>query len=106
MQPYATGSVSLGSAEEPYVPDMTHSYRLTEGRLIRYPVKRGRVIGVRGYPSDVRVTQRGLNGVLLGRFNASKAVFAPVLVDHVGEYGKCRPKQSQAGHEPDYSTTI
>ena len=50
--------------------------------------------------------QRGLNGVLLGRFNASKAVFAPVLVDHVGEYGKCRPKQSQAGHEPDYSTTI
>ena len=38
MQPYATGSVSLGSAEEPYDPDMTHSYRLTEGRLIRYPL--------------------------------------------------------------------
>ena len=33
-------SVSLGSAEEPYVPDMTHSYRLTEGRLIRYPLTR------------------------------------------------------------------
>ncbi len=36
MQPYATESVSLGSAEEPYDSDMTHSYRLTEGRLIRY----------------------------------------------------------------------
>ena len=35
--PYATGSVSLGSAEEPYDSDMTQSYRLTEGRLIRYP---------------------------------------------------------------------
>jgi len=40
VQPYATGSVSLGSAEEPYDSDMTHSYRLTEGRLIRYPVTR------------------------------------------------------------------
>jgi len=30
--------VSLGSAEEPYDSDMTHSYRLTEGRLIRYPL--------------------------------------------------------------------
>ena len=40
MQPYATGSVSLGSAEEPYDSDMTHSYRLTEGRLIRYPLTR------------------------------------------------------------------
>ena len=29
--------VSLGSAEGPYDSDMTHSYRLTEGRLIRYP---------------------------------------------------------------------
>ena len=38
MQPYATDAVSLGSAEEPYAPDMTHSYRLTEGRLIRYPL--------------------------------------------------------------------
>jgi len=38
VQPYATGSVSLGSAEEPYDSDMTHSYRLTEGRLIRYPM--------------------------------------------------------------------
>jgi len=38
VQPYAIGSVSLGSAEEPYDSDMTHSYRLTEGRLIRYPV--------------------------------------------------------------------
>jgi len=38
VQPYATGSVSLGSAEEPYDSDMTHSYRLTEGRLIRYPL--------------------------------------------------------------------
>ena len=38
MQSYATGDVSLGSAEEPYVSDMTHSYRLTEGRLIRYPM--------------------------------------------------------------------
>ena len=42
MQPYATGSVSLGSAEESYDPDMTHSYRLTEGRLIRYPLIRYR----------------------------------------------------------------
>ena len=40
MQPYATGSVSLGSAEEPYDSDMTHSYRLTEGQLIRYPLTR------------------------------------------------------------------
>ena len=40
MQPYATDSVSLGSAEEPYDSDMTHSYRLTEGRLIRYPLLR------------------------------------------------------------------
>ena len=38
MQPYATDNVSLGSAEEPYDSDMTHSYRLTEGRLIRYPM--------------------------------------------------------------------
>jgi len=38
VQPYATGSVSLGSAEGPYDSDMTHSYRLTEGRLIRYPM--------------------------------------------------------------------
>nr|AIE94791.1 hypothetical protein [uncultured marine group II/III euryarchaeote AD1000_51_G10] len=29
---------SLGSTEEPYDSDMTHSYRLTEGRLIRYPM--------------------------------------------------------------------
>ncbi len=35
VQPYATDAVSLGSAEEPYDSDMTHSYRLTEGRLIR-----------------------------------------------------------------------
>ena len=35
---YATGSVSLGSVEEPYDSDMTHSYRLAEGRLIRYPL--------------------------------------------------------------------
>ena len=34
----AMDSVSLGSAEEPYDLDMTHSYRLTEGRLIRYPL--------------------------------------------------------------------
>ena len=40
MQPYATDSDSLGSAEEPYDSDMTHSYRLTEGRLIRYPLTR------------------------------------------------------------------
>ena len=40
MRPYATEGVSLGSVEEPYVPDMTHSYRLTEGRLIRYPLTR------------------------------------------------------------------
>ena len=33
-------SVPLGSTEEPYVPDMTHSYRLTEGRLIHYPLIR------------------------------------------------------------------
>ena len=45
MQPYATDDVSLGSAEEPYDPDMTHSYRLTEGRIIRYPMTRGRLIG-------------------------------------------------------------
>ena len=38
VQPYATDAVSLGSAEEPYDSDMTHSYRLTEGRLIRYPM--------------------------------------------------------------------
>ena len=31
-------NVSLGSAERPYDSDMTHSYRLTEGRLIRYPL--------------------------------------------------------------------
>ena len=40
MQPYAPDAVSLGSAEEPYDSDMTHSYRLTEGRLIRYPLTR------------------------------------------------------------------
>ena len=40
VQPYATDAVSLGSAEEPYDSDMTHSYRLTEGRLIRYPLIR------------------------------------------------------------------
>ncbi|SVB76564.1 uncharacterized protein METZ01_LOCUS229418, partial [marine metagenome] len=26
VQPYATDNVSLGSAEEPYDSDMTHSY--------------------------------------------------------------------------------
>ena len=31
---------SLGSTEELYDSDMTHSYRLTEGRLIRYPLIR------------------------------------------------------------------
>ena len=46
MQPYATDNVSLGSAEEPYDSDMTHSYRLTEGRLIRYPMSRIRIRGV------------------------------------------------------------
>ena len=40
-QPYATDVVSLGSAVEPYDSDMTHSYRLTEGRLIRYPLSHG-----------------------------------------------------------------
>jgi len=35
VQPYATDNVSLGPAEGPYDSDMTHSYRLTEGRLIR-----------------------------------------------------------------------
>ena len=40
MQPNATDNVSLGSAEEPYDSDVTHSYRLTEGRLIRYPLTR------------------------------------------------------------------
>ena len=40
MQPYATGGVSLGSAEEPYDSDTTHSYRLTQGRLRRYPLTR------------------------------------------------------------------
>ena len=50
MQPYATDAVSLGSAEEPYDSDMTHSYRLTEGRLIRYPMSHGRVNGIsKGY---------------------------------------------------------
>ena len=34
-------NVSLGSVEGPYESDMTHSYRLTEGRLIRYPLNRG-----------------------------------------------------------------
>ena len=29
-------NVSFGSTEEPYDSDMSHSYRLTEGRLIRY----------------------------------------------------------------------
>jgi len=45
VQPYATDGVSLGSAEGPYDSDMTHSYRLTEGRLIRYGLTRGRSIG-------------------------------------------------------------
>ena len=45
MQPYATSSVSLGSAEEPYDPDMTHSYRLAGGRLIRYPLSQIRLKG-------------------------------------------------------------
>ena len=49
MRPYATDGVSLGSAEEPYESDMTHSYRLTEGRLIRYPLTR----------PDSEVSQRG-----------------------------------------------
>jgi len=40
VQPYATDNVSLGPAEGPYDSDMTHSYRLTEGRLIRYPLTR------------------------------------------------------------------
>ena len=31
-------SVSFGSTEKPYDSDMTHSYRLTEDWLIRYPV--------------------------------------------------------------------
>ena len=52
MQPYATNDVSLGSAEEPYDSDMTHSYRLTEGRLIRYPMTRIRIIGLGGHPYD------------------------------------------------------
>jgi len=38
VQSYATENVSFGSTERPYDSDMTHSYRLTEGRLIRYPV--------------------------------------------------------------------
>jgi len=46
VQPYAMGGVSLGSAEGPYDPDMTHTYRLTEGRLIRYRLTRGRSIGL------------------------------------------------------------
>ena len=41
---------SLGSAEELYDSDMTHSYRLTEGRLIRYPMSR---IGVNGLPLNL-----------------------------------------------------
>ena len=45
MQPYATNDVSLGSAEEPYDSDMIHSYRLTEGRLIRYPMIQPRTFG-------------------------------------------------------------
>ena len=40
MEATTAPGVSLGSAEEPYHPDMTHSYRLTEGRLIRYPLTR------------------------------------------------------------------
>ena len=41
MQPYATGSVTLGSAEGPFDSNMTHSYRLTEGRLFAsdYPTE-------------------------------------------------------------------
>ena len=50
MQPYAIGGVSLGSAEEPQDSDMTHSYRLTEGRLIRYPLCCIRRRGLGGYP--------------------------------------------------------
>ena len=41
---------SLGSTEEPYDSDMTHSYRLTEGRLIRYPLCPIRVNGLEGSP--------------------------------------------------------
>ena len=54
MQPYATESVSLGSAEEPYDSDMTHSYRLTEGRLIRYPLSHSESEASQrvGYPSN------------------------------------------------------
>ena len=44
MQPYAMDGVSLGSAEERYDSDMTHSYRLTEGRLIRYPLIRSETL--------------------------------------------------------------
>jgi hypothetical protein len=31
--------------EEPYDSDMTHSYRLTEGRLTRYPMIQPRTLG-------------------------------------------------------------
>ena len=61
MQPYATNDVSLGSAEEPYDSDMTHSYRLTEGRLIRYPLTHsesdmsGNSTAKTNSPSDVMI---------------------------------------------------
>jgi len=57
VQPYATDNVSLGSAEEPYDSDMTHSYRLTEGRLIRYPMLRPRLNGLGGNPYATDMTQ-------------------------------------------------
>ena len=59
MQPCATDGVSPGSAEEPYVPGMTHSYRLTEGRLIRYPSDYQRIKGV-----PMRLVERDLENLI------------------------------------------
>ena len=56
---------SLGSAEELYDSDMTHSYRLTEGRLIRYPLTHIRDIEVSCYNSMTRDCIDGLRRLWL-----------------------------------------
>ena len=43
---------------------------MTRGRLIGYPLTRGRSIGLGGYPYDSRVAQRGEGGSPL-KYNIS-----------------------------------
>ena len=57
MQPYATDSVSLGSAEGHYDSDMTHSYRLTEGRLIHYPLLQLESVGYQRVNSLIAIVR-------------------------------------------------